>query len=328
MRTRFSLRRPIHVLLTCVCALGCAGLLLAATGLDDSTTEPLSATEEFEIVFVSDMNSRGRDLFRISVAGGEPRRISNYKGPGHYPHHNWPASTLQGDWIAYMSDTDGHDNYAIWIARPDGSDAQRMTPRGREGLYPSWSRDGKRLAFTGRTSTGWQLFVVDRDGGNLRQVTSFSGRPKPSWGMSSTWAPGDDTIVFDSDHAGPWSLYSIELDDGTLSPLGSQPVPGRRPAFSPDGRQLAFINRSDGTSRIWITAPDGSDGRSMGVISVKHSSPAWSPDGRRIAFTAMTSDASADLFIVDVDGNEGEYDSVFSSPGYDAFPCWVRVREK
>lgn len=103
---------------------------------------------------------------------------------------------------------------------------------------------------------------------------------------------------------------------------------GRRPSFSPDGRHLAFVSNRDGGNRIWVSAPDGSNARSLEVYSLNYSTPAWSPDGKRIAFAAMTEENGPDLFTVLVDGGEGKYEEVFSSPGYDAFPCWVRSEKQ
>jgi TolB protein len=104
-------------------------------------------------------------------------------------------------------------------------------------------------------------------------------------------------------------------------------VQGRRPSLSLDGRLLAFISNRDGGNRIWVSAPDGSEARSLGVYALDYSTPAWSPTGKHIAFAAMTDENGQDIFTVEVSGGEGKYHEVYSSPGYDASPCWVRSQK-
>ena len=77
------------------------------------------------------------------------------------------------------------------------------------------------------------------------------------------------------------------------------------PAWSPDGRWIAYVRRSPGTSirELWLVRPDGSQRPPLTKLGGVAQAPAWSPDGRRLAFSAQRGRQRAyDIYTVGVDG--------------------------
>jgi gamma-glutamyltranspeptidase/glutathione hydrolase len=103
----------------------------------------------------------------------------------------------------------------------------------------------------------------------------------------------------------------------TLSAQTTTPRGAREPAWSPDGRRLAFSY----LDRIWIAGPDGKHGKALRQQSVDYErDPAWSPDGKSIVFAADDG-RGFDLVVVS-NGGEG-LRKVTSLPGEERWPSWT-----
>jgi Tol biopolymer transport system component len=136
--------------------------------------------------------------------------------------------------------------------------------------------------------------------GQFTQVTDTAGEE-----TAPTLSPNGDTVVFASRARGTWDLYSqrvggrnrtLIVGDDTRNELG--------PAFSPDGRQIAF-HESDDDGGIFVAGATGESVRRLTTIGFH---PAWSPDGAHIAFsteevsTPYSRSNESTLMVVDVAG--------------------------
>jgi Tol biopolymer transport system component len=83
----------------------------------------------------------------------------------------------------------------------------------------------------------------------------------------------------------------------------STPRDVQTPAWSPDGRKLAFVSRRDGNSEIYVMNADGSDQRNLTRHAASDQSPAWSPDGQSIAFVSRRS-GLAEIHVMNADGSD------------------------
>lgn len=105
------------------------------------------------------------------------------------------------------------------------------------------------------------------------------GAPEPSEPTSG--------ILFVSDRDGNWEIYLVQADAKALTRLTQEPEVDGDPAWSPDGRQIAFRSRCDGSSDIFVMGADGS--RPENLIRDPHDgfddefSPVWNPDGETLA---------------------------------------------
>ena len=94
------------------------------------------------------------------------------------------------------------------------------------------------------------------------------------------------------------------LGSRLLDLINGKSTPGDvlTPAWSPDGRKLAFVSRRDGNSDIYAMNADGSAQENLTRQPANDSHPSWSPDGRRIAFVSRR-DGNSEIYVMNADGS-------------------------
>jgi TolB protein len=190
---------------------------------------------------------------------------------------------------------------------------------GPEG-EPSLSRDGRRLAYSTYIDNP-DIVLLDLRTGERREIPGLREETTP------VFAPDRTSVLFSSDRDGAVDLWLQRLDDGRLrgNPVQLTTEAGSKvvPAFSPDGRWIAYGRVVEDRRDIWIVPAGG--GRTVPFVedSSVEMHPAWSPDGSRLAFV---SDRGG-RFRVWVRGVSdgapvGEARVLTSGAGADGLPAW------
>ncbi len=162
---------------------------------------------------------------------------------------------------------------------------------------PSWSPDGKRIAFVSKTDQAQQIFSINANGSDLRQLTHTVA---PTYGPD--WSPDGTHIVYNSNASGSDQLYTMNADGSSQTQITSRGTDNWGAAWSPDGNWIAFNSSRDGNWDIYTIHPDGSGEQRLTDDAAREFSPTWSPDGRQIAFVSEQ-DGQFDVYTMNADGS-------------------------
>ncbi|MBI3910778.1 MAG: PD40 domain-containing protein, partial [Armatimonadetes bacterium] len=125
-----------------------------------------------------------------------------------------------------------------------GGEAQRIKHDGHD-IRPRWSPDGGTLTFCSNKNGNYDLFLVPAAGGEPRQLTFHSADD-----VLGDWSPDGRRILFySSRESRSITLYTIEVDTGRLHRLSWDDLACQTPAFSPDGKWVAYTRGGTGAYR-------------------------------------------------------------------------------
>jgi Tol biopolymer transport system component len=222
-----------------------------------------------------------------------------------------------GAWIAYITDRkdanpvscDPNCDWDIYLTQPDGPQEKLITDPASD-MWPAWSPDGSKLAFSSDRSGNEEIYVIGSDGKGLTRMTN-----NPADERYPSWSPDGSKITFTSDRAGSQDVWVMNAD-GTGNPtqLTRDPASDEAPRWSPDGSTIVFFTNRDGRRQVYLMDPDGSNQRNISNSTTDDLGGVWSPDGTKLAFRR-----SGDVWVMNADGT-GAQQLTFTAK--DAQPTW------
>jgi Tol biopolymer transport system component len=143
---------------------------------------------------------------------------------------------------------------------------------------PTWSPDGKRIAFTSNRSGNSDIWVVPTSGGTPTRLTDW-----PSGESAPRWSPTSDDIAFVSSHASFSDIWIVSARGGAPRRLTTMGTVNANFRWSRDGKSIAFSAASAGanTQGVYTVAATGGSPRLVSPAP-NLAGLAWSPDGREI----------------------------------------------
>lgn len=186
------------------------------------------------------------------------------------------------------------------------------------GGAPVVSPDGQHIAFlSNRSGEKDDVFVITPEGRHETQLTRT-----PDDESSVQWSASGKQVVFARFVGGTSRIYSINIDGSNEREIGS--VPGRSPAFSPDGSRLVYMaGDSWTTTKLMVAESDGSHARQINDGGSIAWNNRWSPDGRRIAFTGRNAEQGLAIFVMNSDGSDlNQVTHLAAAEGNAQWPAW------
>ena len=174
----------------------------------------------------------------------------------------------------------------IYVVHPDGAGQHAITRGGGTAMSPSWSPNGRLLAYSLMTDAGTAIIVRNADGTGARRVSSVGLNATP------TFSPDGRLIVYASGQDIGTDIYAVPVEGGSRRRISvSQRVENVSPTFSPDGHRIAFMSDRTGNPEIYAASVEGGSPEMLtqyefGVHNHR-TDPDWSPDNRRIAYQAL-----------------------------------------
>ena len=308
-----------HLILAIIVALGLTPLMVCIDA-------------QAQLTFVSNRDGRF-EIYVMDINGKNQRRLTN----NH--HDDWnPSWSPDGRRIAFMSNRegkfiDGIPMSEIYVMDADGGNQLNLTNNPHYDSSPSWSPDGRRIAFASDREgkfINFEIYVMDADGGNQQRLTN-----NPHGDRTPSWSPDGERIVFSTRRDGhfknkfgiTYEIYVMDADGGNQQRLTNNRKNDWEPSWSPDGRRIAFASDRRGNFEnyeIYVMDADGENQRKLTNNRRHDNSPSWSPNGKRIAFSSHRDRRgnfeNYEIYVMDADGRNQQ--NLTNNPHSDGTPAW------
>jgi TolB protein len=314
---------------------------VATTG--DTTTPPVVFTTEaeptqFDPVFTNVSTSGTFPTTAPTALSADTRNISVFGDvtPEMTPTRSFNSSGIDGEEnltrVTYspvggdydpdvspdgqtmvFSSTQHHPTADIYLKRVGGRSVTQLTADPAHDVMPTFSPDGRRIAFASDRAGNWDIYVISLAGGQPMQVTTDSSQE-----LHASWSPDGTQLVYSrlSTQSGRWELWVADLEDtGTHQFLCYGLFPDWSP--NPNRPQIAFQRARERDSRLFgVWTVNYSNGEATNPTEIAASTnaalinPTWSPTASHLVFAAVVEpfgDAPAgnevaDLWMVDFTG--------------------------
>ena len=205
-------------------------------------------------------------------------------------------------------------NAEIYVMDGDGRNQKRVTVNPTIDQYPTWSPDGRKIAFVSNRNGGnIQIWVIDADGKNPIRLTDGVSDSYPDW------SPDGKTILYVASHVpedhdlAPGGIVAMDADGKDKRLLKNKG--GTHPSWSPDGTKIAFaFGNFGGDTHVYVMDPDGRNPRQLTRDAGHKRMPSWSPDGEHIAYVSKHR-----IWVMDSDGKNQRR---LTNVSRDEHPTW------
>lgn len=188
----------------------------------------------------------------------------------------------------------------VWFGDYDGANQRRVTTDRSLAITPTWSPDGRAIAYTSYRRGFPDIFVSFIYEGRLETPAGGNDR---AHNFLPAWSPDGTRVAFMSNRDGNPEIYVMSRDGSNLRRLTQHPGIDVTPTWSPTGNQIAFTSDRSGSPQIYVVGADGTGLRRLTYESYCDR-PTWSPSPfNEIAYASRTGPAY-DIKVLDLASGE------------------------
>ena len=225
---------------------------------------------------------RAYNILVVEVETGSVEKLTDFRapplGPFEKPPWNYtggiePAWSPRGNQLAFAYKS-GLDNLhsEIYVMDANGYNERLLTTPPHSDHSPSWSPDGRHIAFHSTRDKNTDIYIMDADGRNVRRLTNH-----PDTDLYPAWSPDGTQIAFTSypKEKREGDIYIIDVDGQNRRNLTNHPAKDQNPAWSPDSTQIVFESDREGkvgfNFGIYVMTVEGENVRRL----TEGFNPAW-----------------------------------------------------
>ena len=277
---------------------------------DQGVIGGLAWTEDSKAIIYSSEAGGSPSLWKVSAFGGTPERLSVGGLDTFYP-----SIARKGNRLAFTQIHGGTPVYLMEVPNPTRppSVPVRLIASTRSNHTPQFSPDGEKIAFASDSSGTDEIWICDRDGTNLIQLTNFGG---PIVG-SPRWSPDGKQIVFDVHTSNVDHLYVISVEGGSPQRVTTETLDESVPTWSRDGKWIYFCSNRSGDQQLWKIPTAG--GQALQVTRHGGFTSFESADGKFLYYSKLP----PGVWRVPVDG--GEESLILDTPNAGGWGAWAAV---
>jgi TolB protein len=226
--------------------------------------------------------------------------------------------------IAFIGRKSAKDDMHLFVCDFDGSNVIQVTKGRFPNMSPSWSKDGRFIIFTSYMRGQPGLFRYELATGKLTPVFQDKGQTS-----GANFSASNKILAFTYQPDNIANIFYIPAEGGSKKLLVAGPNLDVEPAFSPNGKWLAFVSGRFGNPHIfiadlnWRSSVDVVLGpiRRLTFAGWYNATPSWSYDSQKIAFAGFDKDINRfDLFMMNPDGRQ--LDRLTLNSGDNERPTW------
>jgi Tol biopolymer transport system component len=210
---------------------------------------------------------------------------------------------------------------------------------GNRNDMPVWSPDGNSIAFFSDRGGNSDIFIMNPDGSQVRQLTRdpFASLyfTKSSEDRNPSWSPDSSQIAFESGRDNQMltyvnhDIYVMAADGSNVRRITEDGADEGSPRWSPDGESIAYVKMEyfsdqalieNPTWDIYVMNVDGTQQVQLTKDPSSELEPAWSPDGTRVAFISDRNGRNFDIYVMDADGSNVR--QLTDDPANEFGPVW------
>jgi Tol biopolymer transport system component len=281
--------------------------------------DPAWSPKGTSIIFSGDYEG-DNDILVMDADGANLRRAANRD------YDRQPSFAPDGERFVFDSSV---NNRQLFLASLTGADKPVQLQTGlAKSFSPAWSPVDDRVAFVGRYDGDWEIYTVWGDGAGLERVTDNCWNevqprisPDGRWLVFASDAVGDFYSRPDDaacQQARNYNIWRVDLRNPTEpEQLTTSPAKEWQPAWSPNGKQLAFASDEAGNFDIYLMNADGTGRLQLTADQAEDSLPYWISDTEIVFYSGRSGDG--DIYQVSAAG--GEATSLVQNPGFDWSPA-------